>query len=89
MTFGRAALARCVEGVAEAKRLVHGPFPYAGRIRGPFPYAGCMCGPLPCARLLRGRTGVSSTFALTWLAVADCFDEHKEDRSHAIERKDG
>ena len=71
--------ARRTEVAVGAKRRVHGPFPCARR----------MCRYFPRARLLRGRTGVSPAFALTWLAVADCFDGCKEDGSDTIERKDG
>ena len=87
--FGRAAFARRAEGAVEAKRRVCGPFPHAGRMCGPFPCAGCMSGPFPRARLLRGKAGVSPAFALTWLAVVDCFDERSEDGSDVIERRDG
>ena len=62
-----------------AKRCAHGPFPCPG----------CMRRYFPRVRLLWGRTGVSPAFALTWLAVADCFDGCKEDGSDTIERKDG
>lgn len=37
-------------------------------MRGPFPHAG----------LARGGSGVSASFALTWLAVEGCFDEQRE-----------